>query len=264
MSKMERPSIDELISKGIEGDSNDAAIKKTAILIDLAGDLTRDDALVTALEWCDQLEKRSLSEGQQALLGYFRANAWGDRQRIKHHDPNVAWDWEQPEFLQQILCLRRAAVLPGYKKLHPIRRCQIQTNLGNQLNTLGRFVDALPVWNSALEINPHFGMALGNRGYGLYRYATSLYDPGHAGSFLTFAHRDLSGALAPDADYEGYHHKDAKALFARLKAGIEKRIDLEKVHFVALAQFWLVPPSLCRAMNMLVHFEYHLNRVERN
>jgi hypothetical protein len=229
MSKKVKPSIDQLMSEGLESLSNDAALEKTGILIDSAGDQKRDDGLSTALEWCNWLQKRSLSEGQQALLEYFRANAWGNRQRIKHRDPEIAWNWEQPEVFQQVLSLRRTLRLPGFETLHPVRRCQIHTNLGNQLNTLGRFADALPVWTRALEINPKFGMALGNRGYGFYRYARSLYDRGHAYVFLVFAHRDLSAALAPKVDYEGYHHKDAKAFFARLKADIEKKIDIIKV-----------------------------------
>jgi hypothetical protein len=229
MSANDLPTLEQLIAEGTERLSNDEALQKTGILIDLAGDLGRDDGLVTALGWCAELQKRSLSDSQRALLEYFRANAWGNRQRIKHADVDVAWNWEQPECAEQIFFLRRAASLPGYKTLHPVRQCQIQTNLGNQLNTLGRFVDALPVWNRALEIDPNFGMALGNRGYGLYRYARSLHDRGQAFIFTAFAHRDLSAALRPEARYEGYHHKDAKAFFAREQSEIEKRIDAKKI-----------------------------------
>jgi hypothetical protein len=229
MSKGDKFSIDQLMAEGIEDLPNDVAFEKTSILIDSAGDQKRDDGLSTALEWCDRLQKRSLSAGQKALLEYFRANAWGNRQRIKHRDPEVAWNWEQPEVFQEVLSLRRALRLAEGDTLHSVRLCQIQTNLGNQLNTLGRFVDALPIWTRAIGINPQFGMALGNRGYGLYRYARSLYDPGHAYVFLALAHKDLSAALAPNAEYQGYHHKDARKLFARLKADIEKKIDIDKV-----------------------------------
>jgi hypothetical protein len=229
MDKKDKPSFEQSIAEGTERLSSDEALRKTGMLIDLAGDLGRDDGLVAALGWCDELQKRSLSDAQRVLLDYFRANVWGNRQRIKHVNADVEWNWEQPECAEQIFFLRRAASLPGYKTLHPVRRCQIQTNLGNQLNTLGRFVDALPVWNRALEIDPHFGMALGNRGYGLYRYAQSLHDKRQAVIFAAFAHRDLSAALEPKARYEGYHHKDAKALFARKQREIEKRIDAKKV-----------------------------------
>jgi hypothetical protein len=87
----------------------------------------------------------------------------------------------------------------------------------------------LPAWNRALAINPRFGMALGNRGYGLYRYARSLHDRGHACVFVAFAHNDLTAALAPDAIYEGYNREDAKAIFAEQKAEIEKAIDVKKI-----------------------------------
>jgi hypothetical protein len=220
MSNTDDSSIDELISTGIADLSDDAAIKKTGIAIDRAGDQKHDDGLIAALDWCDQLQKRSLSEADRSLLEYFRANARGIRQQLKHRDLDAAWGWDQPEFLQQILSLRRAVRSPGYESLPTVRRCQIQTNLGNQLNTLGRFIDALPVWNRALKIKPQFGMALGNRGYGLYRYAKSLYDSGHAYVFASFAHRY----------YEGEHYDDAKALFSRQKADIEKRVPIEEIN----------------------------------
>jgi hypothetical protein len=115
-----------------------AALKRIGLLVDLAGDLDRDDGTARALKWCDVLSKRKLTDQQSALLEYFRANAWANRQRGKHRDPEAVWQWEQPELQQQIFHLRRAAQLPGFDKLPALRRCQILTNLGNQLNTVSK------------------------------------------------------------------------------------------------------------------------------
>jgi hypothetical protein len=60
-----------------------------------------------------------------------------------------------------------------------------------------------------LAINPNFGIALGNRGYGLVQYARSLYDPGHKRVFFHFAYRDLKAAISSKARYGGYKQEDA-------------------------------------------------------
>jgi tetratricopeptide (TPR) repeat protein len=144
-------------------------------------------------------------------------------------DVNVAWDWSQPEVLQQISALRRAVRGKGFDDLDAVRRPQILTNLGNQLNSLGRFVEAIPLWTRALAVNPNFGMALGNRGLALSEYGRSLYDRGHQTAFMFFAHRDLSAALSKTVDFAGYDHDDAKAAFADRRAQIEKRINVKAV-----------------------------------
>ena len=117
----------------------------------------------------------------------------------------------------------------GYEKLDVIRRCQIQTNLGNQLSHIGRIVEALPRWEMALAIRPQFAMALGNLGYGLKQYGHALYDHGHARVFFAMAHARLTAALAPEAEYESYDRDHVKAQFAELRTDIEQNVDVEAV-----------------------------------
>lgn len=212
----------------IEEVANGAALNRIGMLIDLAGDLGRDDGTTHALEWANALAQRRLTDRQAALLEYFRANAWSNRQHASHRDTESAWRWEQPELQQQVYCLRRAAQLPGFEKLSRLRRCQILTNLGNQLSTLGRCVEAASTWSRALSANPHFGMALGNRGYGFIQYAQSLYDSEYRYIFLYFAHKDLSAALSSQSDFGGSGHQHAKAFFAAKKDEIESIIDIRK------------------------------------
>ena len=56
-----------------------AAMQRIAVLVDLAGDLKRDEGTARALEWCDKPSKRRLTNRQSALLDQFRANAWAKR-----------------------------------------------------------------------------------------------------------------------------------------------------------------------------------------
>ena len=156
----------------------------------------------------------------RALLDYFQANAWANRQAASRQDRAETWAWEQPELQKQVLYLRRALNNPAFESLETIRRCQILTNLANQLDTAGRFVEARAHWTRALEIDPEFWMARGNRGVGLMQYAKALYDRGHGAVFLVFAHRDLVKAVdsAPryphlgDAAVASYFHQKAMAI----------------------------------------------------
>jgi hypothetical protein len=47
------------------------AFRRIGSLIDLAGDLDKDDGIARALEWCDVLGQRKLNKKQKALLDYF-------------------------------------------------------------------------------------------------------------------------------------------------------------------------------------------------
>ncbi len=204
------------------------AFKRIGSLIDLAGDLDKEDGIARALGWCDDLAQRKLNKQQKTLLDYFSANAWANRQRFRHRNVDTSWQWEQPELQQQVFHLRRALQSDGFAKLSDLRQCQILTNLGNQLSAVGRFVEARPAWTRALEEgDPSFGMALGNRGYGLMLYARSLYDTGHKRVFLHFAHKDLSAALSPKASR--YTHPDAKAFFTERKTEIEGLLGARNV-----------------------------------
>jgi hypothetical protein len=221
---------DKLMEReSLEGLPDEPAMQWAGSLIDVSTDLGREDGIIRALQWCDELARRPLRNAESALVEYFRANAWAARQELKHREKTALWNWEQPEVQEQILYLRRAMRHPGYGELDVIRRCQIQTNLGNLLSHIGRIVEALPRWETALADRPQFAMALGNLGYGLKQYGHALYDRGHAQLFFVAAHAKLTAALAPEAEYESYDSERVKAQFAELRNDIEQHVDVEAV-----------------------------------
>ena len=175
-------------------------------MIDHAFDRGNLDLTNRALTFADALEAHTLSPSQQALLDYFQANAWANRRVASRNDLSNAWAWEQPEVQKQIFYLRRALNNAAFHTLEPVRRCQILTNLANQMDTIGRFVEAREYWTRALFIDPDFWMARGNRGVGLIHYANALYDGGHRAVFGLFAHRDL--VKAADATIKKPHLGD--------------------------------------------------------
>jgi len=230
MPKKASQLLDRLLAQDMRAMPIKDAFHRIGLLIDLAGDLQRDEGTARALQWVDELLERRLRPSQRALIEYFRANAWGNRQTQRHRaDQPYIWAWEQPELQKQIRHLRLALTHAGFTQLSRMRRCQVATNLGNQLNTVGRFVEALEYWDGALKDNPRFGMASGNRGLGLRAYGLALYDPGHQRVFLAFAHTSLGAALAPSAQYQGGGYESAKTFFQRNKEWIEKGMDVERV-----------------------------------
>lgn len=222
-----------MVSQGPAELSAEKVLEQIGLLIDLSDDLERKEGTALALKWADELERGSLSASDAALLKYFRGNAWANLQKARRGDRLAVWAWEQPELQKQLLHFRAAVQHEGFHKLPDLRQCQIFTNLANQINTVGRFVEAQEYWNRALTMRPRFGMALGNRGYGLAEYARALYDAGHQRVLLCHAHKSLSAALSDEAEYEGGGYESAKAFFTDIRKQVAARIDVEETERAA-------------------------------
>ena len=209
--------------------SNDLALEAIGQLIDYAGDHADLALTEKSFSWCEQLEARTLSNQQQAILRYFLANAWANKQRAKHSDRAAVWAWDQEEAQQQILLLRRALNSPAFGQLALGWRCQILTNLANQLDTVGRFIEARPLWTEALAHEPAFWMARGNRGYSLVHYARALYDPGHVAIFALTAHDELEQALRDLQEHGEFGDTTLRSHFADTAEWIARHTDLDRI-----------------------------------
>lgn len=175
----------------------------------------------------DELTKRSPEDSDAALLHYFRANAWENRRHQRTDlDP---WAWEQPEAQAQILELRRAIRHENFGQLHTVRQCQILTNLANQLSSMGRFIEAIALFDRVLKTDDRFAMAHGNRGICLNSYANALYDPGHACLVQVAAYDSLSAATATEAVYDSVGHEGARTLFEERKGAIAGHLNIDAV-----------------------------------
>ena len=153
-----------LVMQTLDGLAPDDALQSISQAIDFAADQGDLELTTRILVWGDQLEPRLELDLQRALLDYFRANAWANRQAAKQAEHGSAWSWDQPELEQQVLLLRRALGSPAFESLHVVRRCQILTNLANQLDTAGRFLESRQLWGRALSLQPVFWMARANCG----------------------------------------------------------------------------------------------------
>jgi tetratricopeptide (TPR) repeat protein len=170
--------IADLIKAPVRTMSDADAIDCIAKLIDLSGDARSERGIKRAFGMLKEIGRRNLTPAQQAMLHYFRANACSSKHQMEG-SPGPR-EWEQPDRQEQILALFMARNHEGFAGLDKVRRCQILTNLGNQFNQVGRFVEAIELWDSALEIPPNFAMAHGSRGSGLKWYglvSEDGYDP---------------------------------------------------------------------------------------
>lgn len=212
----------------LEGKATEDALEHISHLVDLSFDLRKIEGLRNSIKLSEELKKRQLTDDQKALLHYFLANAYSGIRALTRPGTDASWDWEQDEIEKGVFHLR-TALRSGSKSLPRERLCQILTNLGNLMNEIGRFVEAVEYWDKALEKVPTFPMALGNRGFGLFYYAKALYDSGQAAVFLRYAHNNLDGALKSKE-----LHPEARTAFTKHKTwinsvlskmAVEKEID---------------------------------------
>lgn len=110
-----------------------------------------------------------------------------------------------------------------------MRRCQILTNRANQLNTMGRFIDAIEGWDAALCIIPKFAMAQANRGYCLKHYAGLLDDNRKRATLLLHAHDGLISATADDAIYDSVYPDTLARQFAEEAKTYAAAADLDRI-----------------------------------
>lgn len=180
--------------------------------IDRAAEQEDETALRLLLERClDEQEKAKSVD--KPLLYFFEGNCHSAL--AQKHSANVEyiWSWHQSERVAEILSLRKAVADEAFKEVDPLIKAKIFTNLGNNLNQLGRFVEALKYWDQALTIFPNFAMALGNKGQGIMHYAQSLYDSGHMAVLTFFASEVLYKVSEKNTLWDSGSHPDAEAAF---------------------------------------------------
>jgi len=218
-----------LVLDTAEGLADTVALEAVAHLIDYATDHSDLTLNAKAMTWCDQLDARVLQPRQQVSLDYYRANAWATRRSSRHTERSAIWAWDQEEIQQQIFFLRRALNNPAFLESHPVKRSQILTNLANQFDAVGRFIDAQGMWAMALRQQQGFWMARGNRGRGLMNYGAALYDSGHRGIFALAAHAELKQALNDFDQHPELGMPSLRPYFERAATAIAGRFDLDRI-----------------------------------
>ena len=204
------------------------SIDELAYTIDAASDAGDEVALRQLSKDCETRLGNAQGEDRVSLF-YYQANTFGAIIAAKQQDENYIWDWEQPDGVHNILSLRKAINEPAFSAIHPIRACQIRTNLASRLNSLGRPIAANEQWLNVLDIDPRFAKALANRAQAIGFYAGTLYDQNHTLMLMRAARSLFDKALDQDAFWES---GDRSAVVSEL---IEKRNQID--NYLPLRQY---------------------------
>lgn len=175
---------------------DDSSLDSLAELIDAAMDARDVDAIRKYLGKLEDTSRHNLTKMERAQVGFFKANCYSTLRQLqnRHH----SWDWDNPDLENEIYHLR---VSRNFLSEIPVEedrtdlRFRVSTNLANALNHVGRFSEAIDLWDGVLEEYPEYAMSVGNRGFAFFWYAKYLYDPGHQGIFLNESYHNIKLAL---------------------------------------------------------------------
>lgn len=126
-----------------------------------------------------------------ATFYFYTANIWSCYRHIASYEEQ--WNWYFPPLEKELKYLRLA--LRNRSSAPDSITCRVLINLGSHLDTIGRFCEAQELFREAYEIDPSFGMSLGNSAYGLYEYCKWIHDTGHKGLFIEYAKKNFEKAL---------------------------------------------------------------------
>lgn len=196
------------------------AINLLGILRDVSELLRDKKGLMKVLNLGGGLFDRDLSPANTARLHYTIGNAHSGLKRVEGQV--TGWQWEDGQTEKEILHFRHALDSEGASELQPIEVQRTYTNLGNSLSTVGRAIEALDHWRTALTINPDFGPPMGQIGIALVSYAQNHYDTGHQAHLLKAAHEHLDTALDTDDLYP-----EMRSQFKSYKQTIEQTVPEE-------------------------------------
>lgn len=209
-----------LLFDEIENMDVDQLIQCIGSIIDLSLDYKNLAGAERGLSWIRVARKRELSARQLTTLYYFEANCWHTLRELRREAHDDLWLWEKEETFYELINLRMA-LKTADEKFPSYMLSQIYTNLGNALDHIGRYVEAIYYWNLALKETEGFGRAIGNYGKGLMYYANVLYDEGHRDLFLQAAYTGLRKAskLPLEVHFENTFGK----YLVRLEVELERR-----------------------------------------
>ena len=163
---------------------NAPLLDKLALQIDIACETKDESALIQAIEDIAQIDRSQLTPIEHASLDFFAANANAGLRHAKQEQNN--WAWLQPTLESEIYHLRSALMPIDGLSLSEIQtdlKLRIITNLANALNHVGRFVEAIELWDIAISELPKFSMAIGNKAQALFWYARYIENRAIQASF---------------------------------------------------------------------------------
>lgn len=158
----------------------------------------------------EYIEKYINNEELLAYIYYTKANHLSALLRLQYTEMEFS---DQEEISEQTIYSLRLAIDYGLRgNIEKGYIAMILTNLANELNHTGRFVEAIETWNKVeKDLGLMFPMAKGNKGLGLMFYADFLYDEGHAHFLRRVAYENFKYSTS----IKGGLHPEAKSIFEK-------------------------------------------------
>lgn len=173
------------------------SLDNLAKVIDNAMDSGDVTSIHESLNTLNELSSHNLDTVELAKIDFFKANCYATLRQLENN--HLAWGWDNSELEKEIYYLRLArnsiSEIPIEKDRSDLR-FRILTNLANALNHVGRFSEAISIWDRVLYIFPKYAMAVGNRGLAFCWYGKYLYDPEHQGIFFNESYHQIKLALS--------------------------------------------------------------------
>ena len=116
--------------------------------------------------------------------------------------------------------LRKAMELAEQCEKGNVLLLNIYTNYANGLDACGRVIEAIRIYRKVMELEPKFGMAIGNYGRALKFYGNLVNDLGHYNELHYNAQIALQYALELD---DPNLHSEARIVFAKMLKEYEGR-----------------------------------------
>jgi len=130
----------------------DEELKNLALEIDYAVEEANLDTLNALIVICSEKLQGAVGENKPILL-FLKANCYGGLASIHSMEPGYIWSWRQDDKISEILNLRKAVSDSSFIQLERILQCKILTNIGCSLSQLGRFVEAIKLWDESLSVS---------------------------------------------------------------------------------------------------------------
>lgn len=185
--------------------------------IDEACDINDQVELEKLLMRIFEYDRSTLSILNNAKLDFYCANIYASLRQLTNDDQD--WAWSQPLLEKEIYCLRLALNSlrePSAPDIKTDLKLRIITNLANALDNIGRFVEAIELWDKAISEDPDFGMALGNKALALFCYAEYINDPLSQNIFLKNSYTTFKQAMS--FGVEGHAAEHIKAWVDHLRS----------------------------------------------
>ena len=190
-----------------------------------------------ALQTGGAINASDLEPNDRVFLHYFLSIGYDDVRIARTRGKPDEWKWKQPEFEEALFHLRSAMRDSGFEAADASLKLQIWTNAGNLLDTLGRPLEAIEIYDRAINFCrdqniPAFAMAVANKAFALQYLAGAHYDHGQSAILLYHAYHlyldsvtrnwQLGPGVAPQISEKIIwleQNLDSKFLFSDLKWG---------------------------------------------